>query len=489
MTSSSEHDFFNQLGAEAEAPQVPVPQPSTEQAQGAPEADYGQHSVPEQRSGWAGVIDTGQVPAPPRNEHREAFGPQTGPPGRQGLHHAPPPSPAAGYPTGGPGPAAPGLEQGWNGQPQPPQQHFSQVPPLGYGNAPFAPGTRIQPPPPAAGWGRAPGSPEPVAQGGQGLRDDLKASDMVRNRTIPSSRGWRKWLYKASFHGINVGESPDEIEVRKLLTTIKAPLVGTHTVVVVGGKGGAGKTTTTAALATTFAEIRKKDPVVATDADSAQAANLPDRIAPGSSSSFADVVAGKQLRRNADVRDYMGQNIESGLDVLAGPERAGGGGDLDSQTYEQAHAKLELYYNLLFTDTGVAFKHPVMPAVFARANTVVLVASSSVSELGGTWVALNWLENAGYDAQRMRMVVVINHPRPFDNRRDRKETEKRVADMKDKFARKVHKDRIFEVPFDRHLAEDAVLELDQLGKKTRRQLLSIAAAVATGFGATTDVRR
>lgn len=485
MTSSNEHDFFNQLGAAADAPQVPVPQPPAEPAQGAPEAEYGQHSVPEQRSGWGRAIDTGHVPAPPpRTEQHQEFVP----PERQGLHHAPPPPPGTGYPAVGHAPAAAGGQQVWNGQPQP-QPQFDQVPPRGYGNDPFSPGTRIQQAPAPAVWGRAPGAPEPAAQGGQGLRDDLKASDMVRNRTIPSSRGWRKWLYKASFHTINVGESPDEIEVRQLLSTIKTPLVGTHTIAVVGGKGGAGKTTTTAALATTFAQIRKKDPVVATDADSAQAANLPDRIAPGSSASFSDVVAGNQLRRNADVRNYMGQNIESGLDVLAGPERSGGGGDLDSQTYEQALDLLELYYNLLFTDTGVAFKHPVMPAVLSRANTVVLVASSSVSELGGTWVALQWLENAGYDAQRMRMVVVINHPRPFDNRRDRKETEKRVADMKDKFARKVPKERIFEVPFDRHLAEDDVLDLDLLGKKTRRQLLRIAGAVATGFGATTDVRR
>lgn len=488
MTSSNEHEFYDQLGAATEAPQT-APTPAETSA--APEPEYGQHSAPEQRSGWINAIETGQVPT--RQEPRAEFGPHTGPVPGQGQHHATPPG--AGYSGAGNVPAQPGHQQGldglglpgWNGQPQP-QQQYVPVPPS-FGNDPYAPTPHMQPVAPPAGWGRAPGASAPVTQGGQGLRDDLKASDMVRNRTIPSSRGWRKWLYQASFHSINVGESPDEIEVRQLLNTIKTPLVGTHTIAVVGGKGGAGKTTTTAALATTFAAIRKKDPVVATDADSAQAANLPDRIAPGSSASFSDVVAGKQLRRNADVRNYMGQNIESGLDVLAGPERSGGGGDLDSQTYEQALDLMELYYNLLFTDTGVAFKHPVMPAVFARANTVVLVASSSVSELGGTWVALNWLENAGYDAQRTRMVVVINHPRPFDNRRDRKETEKRVADMKDKFARKVAKDRIFEVPFDRHLAEDTVLDLDLLGKKTRRQLLKIAAAVASGFGATTNVRR
>lgn len=489
MTSSNEHEFFDQLGAAPEVPQAtaPLPPPAAE-PHAAPEPDYGQHAVPEQRSGWVNAIETSQVP-PPRHDPRGESGPHTGPIERQGLHHAPTP-PAPGYhPAAGPGPVHPGYEQGWNGQPQPPQQQYEPQP-YGFGNDPYAPATQTPPVAPAqAAWGRAPGAPVPVAQGGQGLRDELKASDMTRNRTIPSSRGWRKWLYKASFHTINVGESPDEIEVRGLLNTIKTPLVGTHKIAVVGGKGGAGKTTTTAALATTFAYVRKKDPVVATDADSAQAANLPDRIAPGSSASFSDVVAGKQLRRNADLRNYMGQNIESGLDVLAGPERSGGSGDLDSPTYDQALDLLELYYNLLLTDTGVAFKHPVMPAVLARANTVVLVASSSVSELGGTWVALNWLENASYDAQRTRMVVVINHPRPFDNRHDRKETEKRVADMKDKFARKVPKERIFEVPYDRHMAEDGVLELDLLGKKTRRELLKIAAAVASGFGATTGVRR
>ena len=313
-------------------------------------------------------------------------------------------------------------------------------------------------------------------------RGNLKANDLVRSRTVEPSRGWRKWLCKASFGAINVGQSADEIELRRLTAAIKSPLGGAHSVTVVGGKGGAGKTSLTCAIASVFADERKKDLVVALDADPTQAANLPDRIAPEASATFGDVIAGKQVERNADLRTFVGQNIESGLDVLAGPARADWTGRLDADTYTRAHQRLQLYYDLLLTDTAVDFGHPVMAGVLGRTDALVLIASAVPEGLAGAWIALEWLEQAGYERFMSRMVLVINHIRMFENRRDRKETSRRVADIRDKFGDRMAPERIFELPYDSHIAEAGVLELNRLAPKTYRELLRIAAAIGSGFG-------
>lgn len=332
----------------------------------------------------------------------------------------------------------------------------------------------------AATWDRS------VAAGRPSPRYSVKAAALVppRPRRSLPSRGWRKWLHKGSFGAFNVGQSGAEVELRRVTAAIKSPLVGAHTVTVVGPKGGAGKTTVTSAIASIFADVRKKDPVLAADADPTQGANLPDRIAPEAVLSFSDVVARKELHRNADLRGFVGQNVESGLDVLAGAARADGSGLLDAPTFARAHERLALYYNLLFIDTAVDFRHPVMPAVLGRTDSLILVVSAVPEGPAGAARVLDWLDQSGYERWVSRLVLVINHIRVDESRRARKETKRLVAQIREMVpdVEQGHNGHVFELPHDSHIAEGGVLELDRLAPKTHRELLRIAEAVASGFG-------
>lgn len=347
------------------------------------------------------------------------------------------------------------------------------------------------PSPPAGqggvGWNGVPAAPGPVPVAGGSLpREDLTANDFARVRTVPASHGWRKWLYKATFGAINVGESADEVELRQLTAAIKSPVSNTHSVAVVGGKGGTGKSVVTTVLGSIFSAVRRKDPVLAVDADPGPAANLPDRIAPSTRSTFSDILGAEGLRRRSDLHGYVGQNPESGLDVLAGQARGRPeSGGLDADIYAQAREQLDLYYPLIVTDTGVDLGHAVIPAVLGATDSLVVVASAIPDGLAAAWSALNWIERAGFESLRARMICVINHIRPFDGRDVRKETDRVVGEMKDLFATRVSRDRIFEVPYDRHIAEAGVLQLDLLSAGARREFLRIAAAVAAGFSSKT----
>lgn len=477
--STNENEFFEQLGGYDEPTSIQIRRPTAEQQQqfsqrlsqqnnGADSADSGEagNRRPADTGGDAGEV---RPVAPQHSSGDEARrrddGPDTGPiPVHRRTQEYRPTAeeqPSQFYHGGGyqphaQTPARASYAAHPQQQPQAPQWH---------------PGPSVAPA----------NLPAPVGAGVV-ARSQRSATDLHRARKRPSKRGWRKWLYKASFETINVGESRDEIEVRLLETAIKAPLSGPHSVVVTGGKGGCGKTVVTSAVATVFAKYRQKDPVVATDADPAQAANLPDRIAPEASSTFADVMAEVELRRNSDLRNYVGQNLDSGLDVLAGPARVGGHTALDAETYEQAHGRLQSLYNVLFTDTGVDFGHPVMKAVFDGTDSLIMVASAVPDGLAGANIALEWLEAAGYKRFEPNMVIVINHIRAFDGRKDRKRTRRQVEEMKAEFVKRVAEERIFELPYDPHIAEAGVLEYELLEPTTRRVLMKIAAATASGFG-------
>ncbi|ULP45407.1 MULTISPECIES: MinD/ParA family ATP-binding protein [Mycobacterium simiae complex] len=300
------------------------------------------------------------------------------------------------------------------------------------------------------------------------------------------SKGWRLALLKVSGGLINVGESSDERTVRGLKTAIGANLRGTYTVVVLGGKGGSGKTAMTVAAASEFARTRH-DQVVAVDADPAQAANLAARVDPKASSLRA-INEDLNLHGYADVGALTGHN-KAGLDVVASPRHGGARGEgLTSLEFVKGHTRLQRFYSVLFVDCGVDLEHEIMKGVFERADAVLMVASAVADGAEGASTNFEWLRDEGYHQLLSRTVLVINHIRPPRNRKDRKETAKLVATLREHFGNWVKNDRIIEVPFDPHIASAGEIDLRRVSPKTARAVLKTAAALATGFSTAADAR-
>lgn len=298
----------------------------------------------------------------------------------------------------------------------------------------------------------------------------------------PSAVGWRKWLYQTSFGAVNVGESRDEAELRELTAVVRSPWRGIHSLAVLGGNGGVGKTMLTAAIGSMMSELRRKEMVLATDADPSQSANLASWIDPSASSSFSDVLAEHEPERNFDLRFFVGQNTDTGLDVLgANAHSVRPAGELNSDIYSTAHRRLQRLYSLLITDTGVDFWHPVMPGVLKCADGVVLVASAAPGGAEGAVRAIEWLIGEGYDYLVPRTVVVINHLRGYDDREDRRNTERLVAAMVGRFQRWIAPNRIMAMPYDPHIAMAGPLDIHQLQPDTWHALLTATASVSAGL--------
>lgn len=331
------------------------------------------------------------------------------------------------------------------------------------------------PRPPEWDWSQSTGA------GGAELRSEqISASELNAPRKIPSSRGWRKWLYYSTFKLINTGESPDEQLLRNLNATVAGHLRGTYSIVVLGGKGGVGKTTTTASIGSTFATLRK-DKVIAIDANPDRASNLADRIDPKATNSYKDVLSDRNLRGYSDIRSHVGMNEAAGLDVL-GNRYQSDREPLTAQVYIDTHAVLQRFYSVLISDSGTDVDHQVVPGLMSRADALIMVASTAPDGAKGAAELMDWAYEAGYHRLLQRTVVVINDVRGEKGKAHRK----LVDSLVEKFSRWVSPQRVFVVPFDPHIASAGVIDINELRPETRRRYLEITARLASGFNSSED---
>lgn len=379
--------------------------------------------------------------------------------------------------------ATPPPPPGWpaqGGAPQPGGGQRPSHPPPGWSARgpelpPAEPVAPRGPRPPEWDWSQSTGT------GGAELRSEqISASELNAPRKIPSSRGWRKWLYYGTFKLINTGESPDEQLLRNLNATVAGHLRGTYSIVVLGGKGGVGKTTTTAAIGSTFASLRK-DKVIAIDANPDRASNLADRIDPRATNSYMDVLTDRNLHGYSDIRSHVGMNEAAGLDVL-GNRYQSDRQPLTAKVYTDTHAVLQRFYSVLISDSGTDVDHQVFPGLMSRADALIMVASTAPDGAKGAAELMDWAYEAGYHRLLQRTVVVIN-----DVRGDKGKAHRKLVDsLVEKFSRWVSPQRVFVVPFDPHIASAGVINIHELRPETRRRYLEITARLATGFNSSED---
>ncbi|MBP2322342.1 MinD-like ATPase involved in chromosome partitioning or flagellar assembly [Kibdelosporangium banguiense] len=459
----------NTANAAADQPELYV-EPSTDSQPhpAAPEpGGSGQHRVPSgpyQVPGGSGPYQvpggSGPYQVPGGSGPHQVQG-GSGPyqvPGGSGAHQVPSGPyqvPGGSGPYQVPGGSGPYQVQGGSGPyPVPPQQ-----PPLppGYQYAP-QPQQHQQPQ-------QQPFPPQP-----QQLQHDLSSSRLIKQDKKKPQSGWRKAVYVATGHLVNMGESNDDARRRELILRVNQPLRGCYKIAMLSLKGGVGKTTVTTTLGSTFSSLRG-DRVIAVDAN-------PDRGTLSQKIPLETTATVRHLLRDAsrvtkysDVRAYTSQG-PSRLEVLASEQDPAVSEAFSEDDYRRTVALLEHFYNIVLTDCGTGLMHSAMKGVLDIADSLVIVSSGSVDGARSASATLDWLDAHGYRDLVARSVAVINSVRPKSGSVD---LEKLAAH----FGARCR--AVCQIPFDPHLEEGAEIELDRLLPATRLALLDMAATVADDF--------
>lgn len=314
-------------------------------------------------------------------------------------------------------------------------------------------------------WSGAPNAYRPNSQ-------DLGADSLLKRPKRVANSGWRRGVHRLTGGVINPGESTAEERYRNQVERIRQPVLGDYRIAFLSLKGGVGKTTTTLGLGSTFASLRG-DCVIAVDANP-DFGTLGERVPRQTSSTVRDLLAAApHIRRYSDIREHTSQ-APSRLEVLAGERDPAASEMFGEEDYRAVIDMLQVYYNLILTDCGTGIMHSAMNGVLQLANALVLVSSPAVDGARSAAATLDWLELHGYGHLVERTVVVISSVRPGSSAVD-------MNLLQQHFLERCR--AVLVVPFDEHLAEGAVVDLDQLRPQTRSAFIELAAMVADDFPA------
>jgi MinD-like ATPase involved in chromosome partitioning or flagellar assembly len=304
-----------------------------------------------------------------------------------------------------------------------------------------------------------PEGPEPASS--------LTADRLLTRAAAAPVSGWRRWLYRATFGYVNLGDS-DQVRIQRAMEHRIATRLGEKTryVPVLSRKGGVGKTTVTTLLGMVLAELRE-DRVIAMDANPDRG-TLSDR-SPGR----ADFTA-RQLVKDRFTVDSFAQLSNytaregSRLDVLASDTDPTVAHAFDDADYRAVTDILGRYYSIVLTDSGTGMVHSVMKGTLEKADAVVLVSGGSVDEARLASETLSWLEAHGRQDLVAKATVVINMA--AGNR-----TLVNIDEIEEHFLSRVK--NVVRIPHDRHLAEGSRIRLGQLKPATRAAAVELAALV------------
>jgi MinD-like ATPase involved in chromosome partitioning or flagellar assembly len=317
------------------------------------------------------------------------------------------------------------------------------------------------------------GAAEPAKAGPESasmLTADRLIEPSRRNRPKPEG-GFNAFLYGATFHLVNRGDSP-KVRARKAIEDRidKRFEGGARFIPILTRKGGVGKTTITALLGMALSDIRE-DRVIAIDANPDRG-TLSERVNKQTRSTVRDVVTLAPTITSFNDFTTMVSRDETRLDILASDTDPLLAEAFDENDYNVVADLAARFYSIVLTDCGTGIVHSVMRATLQRADSVVIVSGGSVDEARLASETLTWLEANGYGALVRNAIVAINTGTQGTNL-------VKLEEIEAHFKSRVRD--IVRIPYDPQLASGSVINYKELKPLTRASARELAALVTDGL--------
>ena len=309
-------------------------------------------------------------------------------------------------------------------------------------------------------------TPEPAAM----LTADRLIEVKRKNRPAPEG-GFNRFVYGATFHLVNRGDSP-KVQARKAIEARidKKFEGGTRFVPVLTRKGGVGKTTITALLGMALADARE-DRVIAVDANPDRG-TLSERVNKQTRATVRDIVTMAPTITTFNDFTAMVSRDETRLDILASDTDPLLSEAFDENDYNVVADLAARFYSIVLTDCGTGIVHSVMRATLQRADSVVIVSGGSVDEARLASETLTWLEANGYGDLVKNAIVALNTATQGTNL-------VKLEEIEAHFKSRVRE--IVRIPYDPQLAAGSVINFKDLKPLTRSSARELAALVMDGI--------
>jgi MinD-like ATPase involved in chromosome partitioning or flagellar assembly len=314
--------------------------------------------------------------------------------------------------------------------------------------------------------------PSEVPETSESLTAD-RLIDLNRTTRPAPHGGLNRFLYEASLHLVNLGDSA-KVRAHKALTARiqKRFEGGARFVPVLTRKGGVGKTTITALLGMALADARD-DRIIAIDANPDRG-TLAERVDRQTRETVRDVVnKATSIGGYTDFSAFVSRDATR-LDILASDTDPTLSEAFDDDDYNVVAGLAARYYSLVLTDCGTGIVHSVMRATLQHADSIVIVSGGSVDEARLASETLTWLEANGYGALVRNAVVAINLATQGTHL-------VKVDEIEAHFQSRVRE--IVRIPYDPQLAAGSVVDWQELRPVTKLAARELAALVVEGLPA------
>ncbi len=297
--------------------------------------------------------------------------------------------------------------------------------------------------------------------------------DLNRTTRPAPQGGFNRFLYEASLHLVNLGDSAKVRAHKAMNARIQKRFEGgARFVPVLTRKGGVGKTTITTLLGMALADARD-DRIIAIDANPDRG-TLAERVDRQTRETVRDVVTkASSIGGYTDFSRFVSRD-ETRLDILASDTDPTLSEAFDDNDYNVVAGLAARYYSLVITDCGTGIVHSVMRATLQRADSIVIVSGGSVDEARLASETLTWLEANGYGELVRNAVVAINLATQGTHL-------VKVDEIEAHFQSRVRE--IVRIPYDPQLAAGSVVNWHELRPVTQHAARELAALVVEGLPA------
>lgn len=295
----------------------------------------------------------------------------------------------------------------------------------------------------------------------------LDSLDDESQTTVQPNFNWRQFFSRIT--GIKLGPSKAQKYDLELKDRVEVSVGSAFPIAVLNLKGGVGKTAVVEVLGSTFADARR-DRVVAVDLDTG---DLADRHGRRNSLTMVDLLADRSVTRYADVRAHTYMN-GSNLEVLGIPDYAQSKWLIERDDFVRAFSLLRKHYSVVLMDCGTALKSRLTEAILRESRALVIVTSASIDSVRKTRTTLEWLRQNGYQKLVESTVLAINHT-------ERGKPNALLSMELEKLSGQFPPNCVVVLPFDTHVHEGKEISLERLSKKSKREYLELAAALADMF--------
>jgi MinD-like ATPase involved in chromosome partitioning or flagellar assembly len=275
--------------------------------------------------------------------------------------------------------------------------------------------------------------------------------------------GWRAALRAASAGLINLGPSQTQRAHAQLLARIRRPLPGPYRIAVTSVKGGVGKTSVAACLGLTLAEQRP-DRIITLDANT-HAGTLYERITGQHPTTtiqdFLDDTAASESIINLGAYTTLTDTRLTVMAAARNPHAAPAFGDGE---YDEVIDTLHRFYAVIITDCGTGLTDPVMDAVLAHTDTLIVVANPTVDAASRADATLDAISRDGHHHLVDNAITVLSH--------DRTSGDIDIDYLRTHFTSRCR--ALVEIPADRHLEHGGRIDPTRIHPHTQTALLTLA---------------